>query len=154
MPRPFRLQTVLRLRETARDARRAQLADATRAAAVLGDRRAALATEIAGLVGSRREASAIGETDVAWLLNANRYELTLRTQEKEFAENQAKVEAEIERRSAALAEAEREVRALELLRERDERAERKAALRRESKRLDEFAGVAHTKRHGDERTRA
>ena len=146
MSRPFRLAAVLRVRESTREARRAQLADALRAAAVLEEQRAVVDSHVDRLAVDRRAASAGSETDVTWLLNANRYEASLRSQQRDLGENLAKIEAEIVRRREALAAAEREVRALELLRERDEAAARKVEQRREAKRLDEFAVVAHARR--------
>lgn len=145
MPRPFRLQTVVRLREARRDAARAQLADALRAAEVLDGRRKQLEERFGELMDQRRRASA--SADTAWLLNAGRYELVLRSDEKELATNVKAIELEIDRRRAALSEAEQEVRALELLRERAEREQRAEETKREARRLDEFASMrAHAAR--------
>lgn len=137
MARPFRLQTVFRLREAARDAARAQLADALRASEVLEGQKSDLQFRFTELMEQRRHASETADT--AWLLNAGRYELVLRGDERTIQENQAKIEQEIERRRVLVAEAEREVKALDLLRERAEAHERVEKAKREARRLDEFA---------------
>ncbi|QDT69751.1 Flagellar FliJ protein [Planctomycetes bacterium MalM25] len=139
MAKPFRLQTVVRLREARRDAARAQLADAIRAAEVLGSRQQELRQRFVELNEQRRVASETADT--AWLLNAGRYELVLRSDQQTLRDNREAVEREIERRRSAVAAAEQEVRALEQLRERSELAERREKQRREAKRLDEFASV-------------
>lgn len=139
MARPFRLQTVVRLREARRDAARAQLADAIRAAEVLESRQAELQSKFSELNEQRRVASE--SADTAWLLNAGRYELVLRSDQQNLRDNREAVGREIDRRRLAVAAAEQEVRALERLRERSERAERREKQRREAKRLDEFASV-------------
>lgn len=127
------------MRESQRDAARAQLADALRAAEVLKQRLAGVLSQCDELLEQRRVATDRGATDPGWLLNAGRYEVVLRADEKQINENRRKIEVEIERRRQLLADAEREVRALELLRERDELAARKEANRREARKLDEFA---------------
>lgn len=137
MSRPFRLETVARLREAARDAARAQLADALRAAEVLEERKADLQRRFTELTEQRRSASE--SADTVWLLNAGRYELVLRGDEKSLADNTETVEAEIDRRRQLVAEAEREVKALDTLRERAEQRERQEKAKREARRLDEFA---------------
>ena len=136
MAKAFTLQTVARLREERRDAARARLADALRAADVLEQRRADLAERFEQLLQQRRSASETSDT--AWLLNAGRYELVLRADEKTLAENRKTIEQEIERRRVALAEADRDVRALELLKQRHEQRQRAEARRVEGRRLDEF----------------
>ena len=148
MARPFRLQTVARLREAHRDAARAQLADALRAAEVLHERRAEVAARYRTLLEQRRAAMSDPAAGAAWLLSAGRYELVLRGDEKTLDDNLATVEKEIERRRQLLAEADREVRAIEVLRERAEERERAESNRREAKRLDEHGSrVAYASTH-------
>lgn len=139
MARPFRLETVARLREARRDATRAQLADALRAAQVLEERQTDLRGRFAELVEQRRKASETANT--AWLLNAGRYELVLRSDEKTLNDNVKAIELEIDRRRIAVAEAEREVRVLELLREKHQREQQIKEAKRDARRLDEFASI-------------
>ncbi|TWU00329.1 Flagellar FliJ protein [Botrimarina colliarenosi] len=135
MRRPFRLETVARLREARRDAARAQLADGLRAAEVLATKHEELTAQFTQLLEERRLAAA--RLDTAWLMSAGRYELVLRADERTLNENIAAVDREIDRRRQLVAEADREVRAIEVLRERQEEAERKEAARREAKLMDE-----------------
>lgn len=139
MSRPFRLEAVARMRESQRDAARAQLADALQAAEVLSGRHDEVLRQCDVLLEQRRVATASGTADANWLLNAGRYELVLRADEGRILENVRAIETEIDRRRELLANAEREVRALELLRERDERKAREEQNRRAARRLDEFA---------------
>lgn len=144
MSQPFRLQTVVRLREATRDAARAQLADALRAAELLEQRKADLAARFTELMEQRRRASETANT--AWLLNAGRYELVLRGDQRSLEENTTQIETEIQRRRQLVSEAEREVKALETLRERALRREQSERAKREARRLDEFASQrAHAK---------
>lgn len=149
MPSPFRLQAVARLRDSQRDALRARLGEALRAASALEERQTELDSELAALRAAQRSAIGVGEVSAARVLDAGRYELTLRLQQRGLAEDQAKIETEIERRRQDLAAAEREVRALELLRERTEAAERKADRRREQRRMDDLAAQAFLRNRGE-----
>lgn len=149
MARPFRLQAVARLRESQRDALRSRLGEALRAAEALQERRDGLEAELASLRTAQRAAIGIGEVSASRVLDAGRYELLLRSQQRAVADDQEKVETEVERRRKDLAAAERELRALELLRERSEAAERKADRRREQRRMDDLATRAATTRRDD-----
>lgn len=153
MAKPFRLQTVARLREARRDAARAHLADAVRAADTLREQREQVAQQQSVLAEQRREAAAEGGASAAWLLNAGRYDLVLRADDRRLEQNLAAVEAEIGRRRAMLTEAEREVRALEVLRERHEQRQRRAAAKREARLLDEFASARAAASGLDQRVR-
>ena len=147
MARPFRLQTVARLREERRDAARAQLADALRAAEVLEEKRVDLAKLFEELLAARRQAAT--NVDTSWLMSAGRYELVLRADEKTLNANIAAVEQEIDRRRQVVAEADRDLRAIEVLRERAELEAKKEAARREAKLLDEFASQAAFAAHAE-----
>jgi flagellar export protein FliJ len=138
--RPFRLQTVVRLREEHRDAARAHLADALRAAEVLEAKRIELAGLFDELLDARRHAAATADT--SWLLSAGRYELVLRADEKTLSANIAAVEQEIDRRRLLVAEADRELRAIEVLKERADQMAKREAAKREAKLLDEHASRA------------
>lgn len=137
MARPFRLQTVATLRESRREEARARLAEAVRAADVLREKQTELAERYRVLLEQRREATTIA--DANWQLGAGRYALVLKGEERALKENIAAVEKEIENRQLVLAEADREVRAIEKLRERAEREQRLEKLKREARVLDEFA---------------
>jgi flagellar protein FliJ len=136
----FRLATLLRIREALRDERHVALAEAYHADDVLRERQEALAAELNGLKGVCRQAVAPGQVDVDGLLEAQRYEMTLRAAGVQVAQHRTQLGAEIERRRQALVEANRDVRVLEKLREHQADRHRDEEAHREVKLLDEVAG--------------
>jgi flagellar export protein FliJ len=135
----FRMATLLKLRESARDERQAQLARAQRAADILRRQQEALEEEARRLEQQSRMAVRPGRIDVNHLLHARRYELVLRAQQQDLRQQQETVDAEVQRRQRALVEANREVRVLELLREKLWARHRDEESRQEIKQLDEVA---------------
>jgi flagellar export protein FliJ len=135
----FRLATLLRLRESARDERRAELAQAYRADEILRHRRARLARELSDLETRTRSCSAPGELDLDRLLETRRYELVLRSQEERLRGQRQALEAEIERRRQALIDASRQVRVLEQLRQKQHERHRREEIRQEVRQTDEAA---------------
>lgn len=135
----FRLASLLRLRESVRDQRRAALAEAYRVDELLQQRLAQIARELGWLRERARRAAGPGHIDVDQLLEAQRYELALRAEERQFQRQRAAVAAEIERRRQALVEADREVRTLEKLREKQWQAWQSEENRRQTRQLDEMA---------------
>ena len=141
MPRfRFRMATLLRLREAARDERRAQLAEAYLAEQKLQDHRASVAAEADTLRRRYGQASAPGELNVDQLLDSHRFQLVLGVQLKVIDEQAAKLAVEIEKRRQALVASDREVRVLEKLRETWKDRHRKEEQLGEMKSLDEVAG--------------
>src|SRR5947207_1412330 len=116
----FRLETLLRLRIVERDERRAELAKAQRAEAVLQGQAGDIERERQALVGQTRQLSKPGEADVDALVRTHHHELVLRTQAQHLAGQIAQVGAELELRRQALVLADRGVRVLEKLRERQQ----------------------------------
>src|SRR5258705_9109241 len=137
----FRLNTLQKVREAHRDQQRVSLADAFRAEQVLEENRAELIAEERELRELQRSATEGQYLDVNRLLEAQRYELLLKAQGEELAKQAVLLAAEMERRRQTLVEADREVRALELLDERHRRAHDLEAQRKETKRLDDVATV-------------
>jgi len=137
----FRLEAVRKVRSARRDERRGGLADAFRAEEVLAKQRAALAAEQAELRGLQRSAAAERYLDVNRLLEAQQYETVLRARQQELARQETLLTIETERRRKALVEAEREVRALELLDGRHRDAHRRRQRRSDIKELDEVAAA-------------
>jgi flagellar FliJ protein len=135
----FRLRTVQKVRERARDQRRAALAEAYRAADLLSAKRQEIAVEVNELRNVRRSATAGRYLDVNRLLEAQRYELLLKSRSDELAKQSVLLAAEIERRRQNLVEADRDVRVLELLDERQRREHNRRQMRLETKQLDEAA---------------
>jgi len=142
----FRLETLLRLRMAERDERRADLAKALRAEAVLQGELRQIETEQSQARAKVRDQSAPGTADVDGLLQTNRYQLVLKARRGQLEGQLAQVRAELERRRQALLEADRGVRVLEKLRERQLAAHREHEARQEIKVLDEVAASAHNRR--------
>jgi flagellar FliJ protein len=137
----FRLQSLLDLRRTERDRRRQELAQALAAEQILQDHRRKLEQEAALMSRWAREATLPGEVRVESLLEGARYGLILAAQRQTLATQFAQLAEEIEARRQRLVEADRQVKALERLRERrlDEHARQLAA--REVQALDEAAAT-------------
>jgi flagellar protein FliJ len=135
----FRLEPLLKLRESRRDECRAALAEAFRVDEVLRKQFDGLERDLAALREYCRTKSAPGGVDIDRLVEAQRYELVTRSQQRSIVQQRETVAAEIERRRQALVEADREVRVLEKLRERQAEQHRREEELREAKRLDEVA---------------
>ena len=135
----FRLAAVLRLRESQRDECRASLAEAYRVDDVLRQQIDRIARELELLKEFCRLKVSPGTVDIDPLVEAQRYELVARGQQRHIASQRETVAGEIERRRQALIEADREVRVLEKLRERKHEQHAQAEGLREAKRLDEVA---------------
>jgi flagellar FliJ protein len=146
----FRLATLLKLRIDDRDRRRRELAQALEAQRILEEQIAALEAErtsMQTLIGQRVRP---GSADVDGLLQINRYQIQLIGQRKTLDGQVAQVVAEAERRRQVLVEADRQVRVLEKLREKQAETAAEAALRQEIKDFDEASLVAF--RHRQEAT--
>jgi flagellar protein FliJ len=135
----FRLQTLLRLRQSDRNERRADLAKALRAEATLVSEQEKLAQQQAETAARALALKSPGTADVDALLEAHRYAGLLTLQRRTLEGQLAQVRAECERRRLALVEADRQVQVLEKLRARQEVAYRKQQDREETKELDELA---------------
>jgi flagellar FliJ protein len=138
MPFRFRLQTLARLLESARDERRAELADALRVEESIRAQLAELEQD--RLLARRIQTLGAGPVDVDRLLEAQRYEATLIIEIRHVEGQRIRVAEEVERRRAALVEADRQVKVLEKLREKQQEEYAAAELAQEMKMLDEAAG--------------
>jgi flagellar FliJ protein len=135
----FRLESLKKLREAERQQRRIELADAFHAESILRQQASQLEQEIREVEQRSRVISSPGRVHVDRVLDTHRYKLLLKSQIMILSQKEAQLQTEIERRRAALATADRDVRVLDKLQER-KRAEHDAAeLRRESRQLDDFA---------------
>jgi flagellar FliJ protein len=135
----FRLATLLRLREATRDERRTELAEAYRVDDTLKRQLQRTEEEITSMQADCRKTVEPGEVDLDRLVEAQRYKIALRLQRLQIARQRETVQTEIERRRQVLAEANREVRVLENLRDKQAGQHRQQEDRREMKRLDEVA---------------
>lgn len=141
----FRLQTLFRLHIAERDRRRAELAKALRAEELLRNQQAALVAEQSEMSERGRKLKSPGAANVDALLHTHRYEIVLAARLRQLAAQTAEVAAETERRRAALVEADRQVRVLEKLRERQAAAYRKSEESREAKQFDELAILGYVR---------
>ena len=135
----FRLSTLLRLREAARDERRAELAEAYRVNDTLRQQLQRTDQELQSLRAQRRQGMQPGAVDVDRLVESQRYEMTLGAQRLQIVRQRETVQGEIERRRQVLAEANRDLRVLENLRDKQAGQHRQQEERREMKRIDEVA---------------
>ena len=135
----FRLQTLLKVRETTRDYRRAELAKAYAALQVLEAQQAQLEGELEDLHRSATHASEPGEVDVDRLTRLQRHRLLVQAQIDDVKKNIHAVQEEVDVRRQALVEADRQVKVLEKLRDKQLQRHQYEENRRETKRLDEIA---------------
>jgi flagellar export protein FliJ len=105
-----------------------------------------LSDEQGSLQQRSRSLKSPGAANIDALLQAHRYEVVLAGQARQLAAQQEQVAAEIERRRQALVEADRQVRVLEKLRERQAAAAKIHEERQQAKRYDELAILGHNRR--------
>jgi flagellar export protein FliJ len=135
----FRLNSLQRVREALRDEQRISLAEAFRAEQILAESRAEVAAELEDLRALQRSATSRKYLDVNQLLEAQRYELLLKARSQELMKQAILLSAETERRRQNLVEADREVRVLEMLDDRQHKEFDKERQRVETKLLDDIA---------------
>ena len=135
----FRLQPLLKLRETERDRCREQLAAAYQAEQILMTRRQAVVDEIDETKAAALNEAQPGTLQINRLLNTHRYELVLTSQLQQIDRQRTQVVEEIERRRQTLVQADRELRILQKLRERQSAAHRTEEDKQETRLLDEIA---------------
>lgn len=139
----FRLESLLKLRQADRQQQRVALAEVYRMDELLAQQLNLITLESKELRNRCLAIAAPGRIDVDRLIAVQRYGQVLRTKSRELAERKSQVTAEIEKRRLALVEADRQVRILEKLRDRQLAAHQTEQSRREVKTLDE---VAHSRR--------
>ncbi len=135
----FRLTSVLRLREAARDQRRLELAESQRVEQMLQQQLDGLQAECERLLSAARRAVRPGALVLDRLTDAQRHRQMLESRRQELNARQANLATEIEGRRAALLKADREVQMLERLRDAQRLRHRQEVHRREIKLLDEGA---------------
>jgi flagellar FliJ protein len=133
----FRLATLLKMREAERDQRRSELADAQRALAMIDERIGEIAQEMSTVRETARKAAGVGRVAVDALLDNQRYELMLMAEKNSVDTQREQVAAEMDRRRALVVEADRKVKTLEKLRDRERQRHRAERERRDANQLDE-----------------
>lgn len=136
----FRLEPLLRLREQQRDQRREQLAEALAAEDHLLRQKEQLVLEQGRLRERLKTLTERGELDVDSVLAWRRYEMILAAQQNYLEKQIGMLREEIERRREALLEANRDVRILEILRDKQREDFRKVQEKKTIKTIDEIAG--------------
>ena len=134
----FRLATLQRLREIRRDELRAKLAEAIKAAQMLSEQIHQVSNELVELQEVQRVAAS-GNANVNTLMETQRYQSVLMTQRSTMQDQTKILAEEIERRRLAVVEADKEVRVLEKLHERQLEEHQKALQLAEVKEMDEVA---------------
>jgi flagellar FliJ protein len=134
----FRLETLLKMRRDERDVQRQQYAKALEAQRILHDQIVQVQQELQETQQVLRTSSAPGAVDVDRLLRAHRYELLLQAQHQQLEQQAQRVAQEVERRRSNLLQADREVRLLEKLKERQFETFQHNEQRRQQKILDEI----------------
>lgn len=135
----FRLQTLLKLRESVRNERRAQLAQALRAEHALQEQSAAITDEIETLRSDVRKSQQDGLINVDALLDANRYEMLLESRRLVLTRQVETIAQEIARRRKLLVEADQQLQVLEKLKEKQQSRHARQNALREIKEMDEIA---------------
>ncbi len=143
----FRLQTLLKLRESARDARREQYAQAQEAEKIIDDQQREIDDELNNAKLSTHKAVEPGTVDVDALLHANQRQRVLLAQQATLREQAKTIAQAIHQRREALMEADREVKVLEKLRERQKTQFQHEQHRIENKQMDEIAQRVRTIEH-------
>ena len=133
----FRLSTVLGLRQSARDECRLRLAESGRAEAEIERQVVELQGQQARAEAQQRRAAGPGNVRLDAVAQSDRYAAALRAQEADLCRRRETLAAEIERRRQTLAEADREVKTLEKLRERALARHQLETARQERRCLDE-----------------
>jgi flagellar export protein FliJ len=146
----FRLTTLLRIRDAVRDERRGQLAAAQRAEEIIAARIGEIDEELAALSQQSQQACGPGSINIDRLLDAGRYQTVLSTEKQAAIKQREEVAAEVDRRRQALVEADREVKTLEKLREKQSSQHRLVEHRREVKQLDAAAIQLAVSGEGDQ----
>lgn len=141
----FRLESLMKLREADRQQRRIELAEAFHAETLLRQQATQLQQDIQTIEMQSRAISSPGRIQVDQVLDTHRYKLMLKSQVMILSQKEAQLQAEIEKRRAALAGADRDVRVLEKLRDRKREEHDAAELKHERKQLDEVAAQRWTR---------
>jgi flagellar FliJ protein len=134
----FRLDSLVRLREAVRDERRSQLAEAMRIQASLEEDMQQLRLKLDEA--RQMHTAPRGAVDIDRLLVAERYEMVLLLEKHKLEQQQANMNAEVEKRRQALVWADQDVRVLEKLRETQFQRWRAGSERDALEHLDEIAG--------------
>lgn len=136
----FRLAALRRLREIRRDELQARLAEAIRAQELLDQQATRLGEQLTALLETQRQQLASRSPNVNRLLEAQRYALALQAMQRTLEQQRGQLAQEAEARRRAVVEADREVRVLDRLADKQLAAHRRAEQSAEQRILDEIGG--------------
>lgn len=136
----FRLTTLVRLRQAARDERRQELAIVQQLEQSVSDRIAGLDSEMAGLRSRSAAAGKSGSIDIDRLRETVQYQSLLATKRQAAKEELDHCSARVDRLRRSLVEADRELKSLEKLQARQRDRQRRLQDTLELRQLDE-AGI-------------
>lgn len=145
MAAPFRLATVLRLRERERDRAAQDLDQVQRAIAIVDERANEIQTEHRRMDLERQEASQ-GQVAIHRLLDAQRYQLILLGQLQHVSQQRQQLVQEKERREKILVTKQQAVKTLEKLKEKHQEEDRLVQQLRQQSRIDEWSVVREAHR--------
>jgi len=137
----FPLESLIKIRDTALKERQAALAKAYNARHVLEEALQDVEQQLMEGTTTARSLMQTGQTvNVAHLLGIRRQEMFLRANQNELVQKIAKADEEIERRRAAVVEANKELKAVEKLKEKRYEKYLEEEKIKETKAMDEIAG--------------
>ena len=136
----FRLTPLLKIRENVRAEKQAELGKAYEAARIVEEELQRLQSELVRCGELGREAIQKGRISVDYLLSLRRHESFLLDQQTQAQGQLEQIREEIERRRIALMEADREVKVLEKLQEKQKTKHLQEQSLAELKQMDEIAG--------------
>ncbi len=137
----FRLEPVRRVRQADRDEKLASLAEAVQAHEVLGDQLRQVDAELVQLKSLAQAQVSPGEIDVDALIKRARHEALQEAHKKQILNQLQQVETEIEKRREALIEADRAVKVLDRLHDKQREQHELEQQRIQQRQLDEVAGI-------------
>lgn len=142
MNKPFRLESVLKLRSRERDLAGKEVADAKAAIALLDSKLEEIATEQRQMEMRRRPASD-GKVSLNQILDAERYQLVLAAQYSHLLNDRSLLVQELERRQANLVTRQQAVKVLEKLKQVHHDQAADFLIKREQSVMDEWSQVQH-----------
>jgi len=135
----FQLATLRKLRDSHRDEMRGRLAEAYRALQMLEEQLTEVQTELKNVQSRQRRTMANSTPEVNTLLESQRYLSVLRAQQSTMEGQRGVLAAEVERRRQAVVEADRQVRILDKLEDKQRALHQRKQQRAEQIVMDEIA---------------
>lgn len=145
----FRLETLLKVRKERRDQLREDLAKANQAATILAAQRQEILAELETTVEEMRREQLQSSPTVDRIIENRRYGALLKIHVATIEDQARQIAEEVEKRRQALANADRDVRVIEKLKEKQLQQYYHKEDIAETKMLDELAGIQSFRRRDD-----